>query len=105
MSILNPPQKPTPAEKAASDLKNMTRQTFYYMVNAFNQGSRNFWNHPLASPEDIATALGTDAKEVFELHAKLGSLIGTVKPESINEGTSLVGKFTLNNDGSVTITQ
>jgi hypothetical protein len=48
-------------------------------------------------------ALGSDAKEIFELHAKLGALIASVKPEAISEGSAVVGNFTMNDDGSVTI--
>ena len=33
----------------------------------------------------------------------LGQLIGNVKPEAISEGLSLVGQFTINEDGTVTI--
>jgi hypothetical protein len=73
------------------------------MVVAFNQGSKQFWNNPQASPSQIASALGTDAKEVFELHAKLGALLVQVRPEAIQEGLALVGQFTYNEDGTVTI--
>ena len=55
------------------------------------------------TPDEIAAALGTNAQEVFALHYKLGQLIGSVKPEAIAEGFSLVGEFTYNEDGSVTV--
>jgi hypothetical protein len=73
--------------------------------NAFNAGSINFWNNPKATPTQIADALGTDAKEVFELHYALGQLIGSVKPQVISSGLSLIGQFTMNEDGTVTITE
>lgn len=93
-------------ERAANRLKMLTRQTYYQMVNAFNQGSTIFWNNPMgATPQEIADALGSDAKEIFELHAKLGALLATVKPDSIAEGASIVGQFTLNDNGTVTIIQ
>lgn len=89
---------------AANNLKSLTKQTYAQMVRAFNLGSKSFWQNKNATPEQIATALGTDAKEVFELHGKLGQLLANVNPNSIAEGTSIVGTFTINNDGSVTIT-
>lgn len=105
MSILNQPSVPEvdPAVRAANMLKNQTRQTFQQMVMAFNQGSNNFWKNPRVTPQQIATALGTDAKEVFELHGKLGALLASVKPEAVADGASVVGQFTINEDGTVTI--
>ncbi len=105
MSILdNNPQ--TPVDKAirvANTIKGTTRQTFQMMTNAFNVGSKNFWNNPHATPSEIAAALGTDAKEVFELHYALGQLIGAVKPQAIEQGLSVIGQFTMNEDGTVTV--
>lgn len=90
--------------RAANKLKGMANQTFQGMVNAFNAGASIFWNNPNgATPQEIANTLGSDAKEIFELHAKLGSLIASIKPESIAEGSSVVGQFTINEDGTVTI--
>lgn len=105
MSILNGPSVPEvdPAVRAANMLKNQTRQTFQQMVMAFNQGANNFWKNPRSTPAEIAAALGSDAKEVFELHAKLGALLASVKPEAIAEGSGVVGQFTINEDGTVTI--
>jgi hypothetical protein len=105
MSVLNQPQLPEvdPAVRAANMLKNQTRQTFQQMVIAFNQGANRFWKNSKATPTEIAAALGADAKEIFELHAKLGALIGSVKPEDIAEGISAVGQFTMNEDGTVTV--
>jgi len=108
MSILDDngpvvPQIPK-AKMAAKRLVQMTKQTYQQMVQAFNEGARTFWANGMeVSPADIAAELGTDAKEVFELHSKLGQLLATVKPASIAEGTSLVGNFTMNEDGTVTI--
>lgn len=107
MSILdnnNGPDPVPPAKMAANRLINQARITYQQMVQAFNQGSRVFWANGMgANPVDIAAELGTDAKEVFELHYKLGQLIASVKPEAIAEGASIVGNFTMNEDGTVTI--
>lgn len=107
MSILdqnNVPAPMSPAKLAANRLIQTTRQTYQQMVNAFNRGSNTFWqNGAGATPEQIAAELGTDAKEVFELHYKLGQLLATVKPEAIAEGNSVIGNFTMNQDGTVTI--
>jgi hypothetical protein len=87
----------------SNHIKNSTKHTFQFMKDAFNNGSQTFWNNPRATPSEIATALGTDAKEVFELHYALGLLINSIKPESIQEGWAIIGQFTMNEDGTVTI--
>jgi hypothetical protein len=106
MSILDnsSSQKPIP-EIIAANIKVTARQTFESMVRAFNTGSQTFWNNPRATPSEIAAALGTDAKEVFELHYALGQLIANIKPESISSGLGLIGQFTMNEDGTVTIVE
>jgi len=91
------------SEKIARQIKNETRAAFRDMVHAFNDGAKLFWSNSRATPAEIAAALGTDAKEIFELHSKLGALIASVKPEAISEGSGVVGNFTMNDDGSVTI--
>jgi hypothetical protein len=92
------------AKMVATNLITQTRNIFEQMVRAYNQGSRTFWANGMgALPADIAAELGTDAKEIFELHYKLGQLIASVKPEAIEQGSSLVGNFTINEDGTVTI--
>lgn len=105
MSVLDKPivNELTPAMRQANQIKQNVRLTFQNMLTSFNNGSRQFWNNPQASPSEIAAALGTDAKEVFELHARLGALLSQVKPDAIQEGLSLVGEFTYNEDGTVTI--
>jgi hypothetical protein len=107
MSILdrNDVSNPVPpARIAANRLINMTKHTYQQMVNSFNGGAQVFWQNSMgAAPEDIAAELGTDAREVFELHYKLGQLIATVKPEAIAQGAAMVGNFTMNEDGTVTV--
>lgn len=105
MSVLNTPQPlpPNYAALIAAKIKTQTRQTFSTMTDAFNEGAVFFWQHQKATPAEIAAALGTDAREVFELHGKLGALLATVKPEAIAKGAEVVGQFEYNDDGTVTI--
>ena len=105
MSILDNNNAPQDVSTQISNrIIYQARQTFNNMANAFNEGAKIFWQNPRGvSPEDIANALGTNAKEVFELHYKLGQLIATIKPEAIASGISIIGSFTMNNDGTVTI--
>jgi hypothetical protein len=105
MSILDDNPE-VPIDKAtiiANSIKGDARNTFQMMVNAFNTGSRNFWTNPHATPLEIAQALGSNAREVFELHYALGLLINSIKPDRIQEGWNVIGQFTMNEDGTVTI--
>ena len=104
MSILDSIGENSVADQVSNRIKNQTKQTFQNMVNSFNEGSKTFWQNPRGlTPTQIATALGTDAREVFELHYALGQLINSIKPESIQEGWNTIGQFTMNEDGTVTI--
>jgi len=105
MSVLDTPvvNEITPAQRQANQIKQNVRQTFQSLVVAFNNGARQFWRNPQATPSQIAAALGTDAVEVFQLHAKLGALLADVRPAAIQEGASVVGQFTYNADGTVTV--
>lgn len=103
MSILDNINNISLAQNAANNMRNQARDLFGAMVNVFNSGSQEFWNNSNATPEEIANELGSDAKEIFELHSKLGQLIASVKPLAIEEGLSLVGNFTLNDNGTVSI--
>lgn len=90
--------------KVANQLINMTVRSYQSMVDSFNRGAILFWHNPQGlSPAEIAEALGTNAKEVFQLHYKLGELIGSVKLEAISESLSIIGEFTYNEDGSINI--
>lgn len=92
-----------PAVRVANQLKQQARMTYQQLVQVFNQGAKQFWSNPRATPADIAAALGTDAKEVFELHGKIGALLASVKPEAIADGAAVVGEFTYNQDGTVVV--
>lgn len=108
MSILNNElsDQLSPEDVAVQRLIHITKQTYNQMVNAFNQGSEIFWANGMgASPSGIAYKLGNNAKEVFELHYKLGQLIATINPQAINNGISIIGNFTMNDDGTVTVIQ
>lgn len=103
MSFLLNNDQPDPAVKIAAQLKGDAKFLYSHMVNAFNKGSKLFWQNADATPAEIAAALGTDAVEVFGLHAKLGALIAQVNPAAIAAGAAVVGQFEYNEDGTVTI--
>lgn len=103
MSVLFP-QPETPAERTAKLLVSHSREIYSRLVSAFNNGAKIFWTNPDVMPHDVAEALGEDAVEIFQLHAKIGALLAQVNPAAIAEGAAVVGEFEYNEDGTVTIT-
>ena len=106
MSVLNDnPITENHANEAANSLVRITRNTFSKILNAYSNGVQTFWNNPRATPQEIADSLGTDASEIFSLHYKLGQLIASVDPSLLEQTANLIGNFTQNEDGTVTIIQ
>jgi len=105
MSILDQNnEQPSRAKVVADRLVDITRRTFADMTVAFNEGAFLFWNgNGGAEATDIAAELGTNAAEIFYLHARLGELLALVKPDSIEKALEVVGDFTMNENGTVTV--
>lgn len=97
------PQTPQTPEEISLSLKTQAKNVYNNMLNTYSRGLRLFWNNPNATPQQISNALGTDAKELFELHYKLGQLISSVDPLVVASVSSIVGQFIMNEDGTVTI--
>ena len=106
MSILNRQEQPvevSPAVRTARQMVRQTKNTYDGLVGSFNEGARSFWANPRATPQEVAAALGADAKEVFELHHKIGLFLAEIDPAAIAAGVAVVGQFTYNADGTVTV--
>lgn len=105
MSILDKPAIPeiTPAIRTAAQIKQSAQATYRQLLTAFEAAVRLFWQNSQATPAEIAAALGTDAREAFQLHAKLGAFLNEVKPGCINNAMGVVGEVTYNDDGTVTV--
>lgn len=93
-----------PASVAADRIIAEAREVWARLVLSFNESAIFFWQNPDGlTPIQIAEALGTSGKEVFQLHGKLGELIASIKPAAIADGLSVVGQFSYREDGSVNI--
>lgn len=105
MSILNGPVTPPPPspEQIAAQVRMQAKMTYDLLMNAFSRGASQFWQNPDATPAQIAAALGTDAAEAFALHGKLGAMLATISPEAVAKVHQMVGAFTVNEDGTVTV--
>jgi hypothetical protein len=107
MSILNRqqanPEQIPPAKRIANRLRMQTVQSYQNLLSLHEDGIKSFWNNPNATPQEIAVELGTDAAEVFSIHYKLGEFLTQFNADKVNEARALIGQFTQNEDGSVTI--
>lgn len=95
--------QPSPSEQVAEQLKIRARAMYQQLAHEFNSGSRQFWRNPRATPAEIAAALGADGAEIFRLHGKIGELLSGINSAAVAEGAAIVGQFTYNNDGSITV--
>lgn len=103
MSILNSETYKPTTDSIKNGLKIEASSLFNAIVSTYINGTLSFWNNPYYTPSEMATALGNEAKEMFELHYKLGQLIQSIQPETITEANSYIGNFTMNEDGTVTV--
>ena len=72
------------------------------MVFTFNQVMDLVWNNPNLTPQQVMDAFGPRAAELFQLAGLCQNTIETALP-----GTNLLQPtvvFTINNDGTVTVT-
>jgi hypothetical protein len=99
----------TPAQQAANQLRQITKQSFQQLSNAGIQGYNLLWKNNNATPAAIVAALGTDAAGIFAL-AQLNistvttaaSIGGAPIPEIPSVPTGVT--VTPNADGTVTLT-
>ena len=98
-------QKPDWANEAKNNLLEITNSTFDRMVKSYRHGVDIFWRNPRATPQEIADALGTNAAEIFQLHYDLGELIYKYDMSAIADKMTQIGRATINEDGTVTITE
>lgn len=102
---LSTPESPAIRAKTKADhLKTSVANVYDSITQAFNQGSRMFWASTDCTPQEIADQLGPHASGIFYLHARLGELLYLVDPSSVVDGMSVVGEFTSNSDGTITVT-
>mgnify|MGYP003336235778 CR=1 FL=1 len=105
MSILDKPSVPeiTPAIKIAAQIKQNVRSVYQQLLNTLEQNCKLLWKNPQANPSEIASALGTDASEVIKIFDHLTSALENIKTGSTVESKKIVGKFTVNEDGTITV--
>ena len=104
MSILNRQDNQPSHQKIAADtIKETAFVINKRLLRVFAEGVNTMWSHPHVSAQQVCDELGTDAKEVFELHSALGQFLEANSPDDISGIKSKIGSYTVNSDGTVTI--
>ena len=110
MSVLNnrAQQELTVPERKAKRIKRNAKQSTDYLIQALTSSLRAIWQSD--EPQDVLDALGTDAKELFELNTNaltflFNELAGKRDDDLaiIMELTELIKPHTINEDGTVTV--
>ena len=111
MSVLNEPQKlePTEAVRNAEYVKRLANKGTDALLTSVTRSLKKIWASE--APQGIIDELGTDAKELFELNTNTVQFLFTeltgkrdAQLAEITEILATVPPYTVNEDGTVTIT-
>lgn len=102
MSILNNNNQDE-AKMVADSLISEAVGLYNHMNDIYTNGTHKFWKHPSLTPQQIANGLENKGKELFLLHYQLGQLLNSINPGSVDNVNSVIGSFTMNDDGTVSI--
>lgn len=106
MSILDSLPSDPACVTVAKELLTDAHTIYNQMLDMYNSSTQRFWNNRYyqeCSPSGISEALGNNAKELFILHYQLGQFLNSIKPGCVDATNTMIGNFTLNDDGTVTI--
>lgn len=84
-------------------LKADAKKSFEQLHFTVKRATEKFWKNPKYTPQEMALAAGTDAKELFQLHSMIVQVLETANPGSCSDIINLIGNYTVNSDGTVTI--
>lgn len=91
------------AEKIVEQLKNMGRMTKEQMRRSVIQGAMLVWKNRSATPAEILAAMGTNAVAFFDKHAETVAFLVPNDPALMPELSKIIGKYTKNEDGTITV--
>jgi len=111
MSVLTTGERSAPDkyQRKATQIKRTAVSSTQSLIQGVVQSLSLIWNDE--SPQLVLDALGTDAQELFELNTSVieflsSELVGKLDGElqTINDLLAKIQPYTVNKDGSVTIT-
>lgn len=103
MSLLTQtPIQPDRAQQKAKRLLNTPAQIFSNLKLQWEQTISAIWDDP--NPQTVLAVIGASAGELFKLSAQLGAFLESLEAGSTAAGIAKVKAFTVNPDGTVTVT-
>jgi hypothetical protein len=110
--IVVPPPPAPPIESVASDFLESINSAVGMVSKVHRNSWDTFWHNPTYTPEQLSAALGTRAKRVFEASAANISFLSTLETLGNHPAGAILTPeystppraFTINDDGTVTIT-
>ncbi len=106
MSILNQDYNPanfvTP-EIQINQIKSDAKSIYQRFYDGVRYSTQLFWQNQYFTPEQMATAAGTSAAELFQLHTLAIQTLEQAMPGSTPDIVSIIKPHTINSDGTVTI--
>lgn len=104
MSLIDIPKPLVPAiADVVLDIKNSNRNLYIFIKNQLAGIFNTVWHDPNYSPEQIITAMGTDASALFVVAAQLQQLAAQVDPTYVVLAPPDNYSVTLNQDGTVNV--
>ncbi len=92
----------TRAQIAADSLLAGPAATFNFMLSRWKQQFDSIWRSP--NPQEILTALDTNALELFTLSAQMVGFLETLQPGCTAASLALMLPVTFDGEGRATIT-
>ena len=106
MSVFSPIAEKTRAREVADRIREVSNQTHNLLVNAHKEIFDIFWNSPDVTAKEVCDEFGTDAFKLFEFGSLMIQLILAANPHAIPPELYIPRKpYTINADGSVTVTE
>ena len=93
-------------EKIANRMKQQAVRLYGVLKQSVTRGSKDLWQNSAGfTPQEILTALGTDAAEIVTLHQQVAAIINSVNSQDLAEAIEYRGNntYTKNQDGTVTV--
>lgn len=111
-NLLSPPTQPalTPVQQAMflqaqlAQAQKLLTGAPYNMFLTWKSGVDLIWKNPKLTPAQVVATIGTSAVELFSMSADFAALLEKHNPGITAATIALIGAFTVNPDGSVTVT-
>ena len=97
-------EQPTP-ESVVLEQRKLLTQWYANMRSSYERRFNDIWNNPLFNAPELVTQYGNDAVTLFQASSKMAELLVIVDPTYVPPSVPSKYSFTMNQNGSVTVTE